>query len=101
MVKSKNNELVAKLNYQTSTGRTPLHSSVSAGDLQTTRFLLEAGCDLNLRDEKYRTCLEVAIQARSEPLVEELCKFGSDMSLSSGGKLPSIIAIAFAYQVFR
>ena len=39
----------ANVNDYESDGMTLLHLAVSQSDLQTTKFLLESGCDLNIK----------------------------------------------------
>jgi len=60
-------------------GYTPLHVAVSAGNLPGIRLLVEAGSDLNARNDFGSTPLHVAILASNPSAVELLLDLGANI----------------------
>lgn len=49
------------INAQNSTGQTPLHLAVATGNLKITKFLVDAGADINTKAKNEDTPLTIAI----------------------------------------
>jgi len=60
-------------------GYTPLHVAVSAGNLPAIQQLVQAGSDLNARNDFGSTPLHVAILTSNPTAVEKLLDLGADM----------------------
>lgn len=60
---------------------TALHFAVYANDPGRVRFLLERGCDVNLKDTLGRTARELCREERNAEVIAVLDTWGSDLFL--------------------
>ena len=75
----------ADVNETNADGMTLLHQSIVSNNAEASSFLIESGgADVNLRSNSGHTSLELAIKMKMLNIIESLCRFGADMSLSSG-----------------
>ncbi|KAK0555746.1 hypothetical protein OC846_000408 [Tilletia horrida] len=76
--------VVSKVHHQSQTGTGPLVLAASSGHLEAVRTLvLQAGCDINERDEAGWTALMWAVSASNLPLVSFLLSNGADVEITS------------------
>ena len=84
----------ANVNETNSEGLSLLHQSIVANNHEAASFLIvSGGADVNLRSNDGSTCLELAIKTKMTNVIEILCQFGADMSLSSNQNPPLWIAL--------
>lgn len=70
-------------NSRSITGETPLHLMAYLGDYNALEVLLDAGADINAKDDAGRTALHVAVMQRQFLSVRCLIKCGADISLKT------------------
>ena len=62
----------ADINAQTTYGDTPVHLAAYRGHYKVVKTLVEAGCDLDIRNSKGRTALDDATMARRDRVARYL-----------------------------
>lgn len=86
-------DLEAPSRHETIRGVRPLHTAAFVGSAQLVQVLLEAGADVNGRDEQGSTALHTAAENGDVELARALLANGADPSLSNEtGKRPTDLA---------
>jgi ankyrin repeat protein len=71
---------------------TPLHAAVARGWDDLAAVLIDAGADVNRRDERDNTPLSTAVFGAHPDLVELLVKGGADLQAAVSGYTPLMLA---------
>lgn len=72
-----------------------LHQAINSNNYRSVKTLLKEGVDVNLRDEKDRTPLLIALERRRKKLVKLLLKYGADVN---AGDIDGIIPLELAIE---
>ena len=84
----------ADVNERNAEGESLLQQSIKQNNHEASSFLIvSGGADVNLRSNNGCTCLELAIKMKIPNVIELLCQFGADMSLSSNQYPPLWMAL--------
>ena len=84
----------ADVNEMNAEGESLLQQTINQNNHEASSFLIvSGGADVNLRSNNGCTCLELAIKMKIPNVIELLCQFGADMSLSSSQYPPLWIAL--------
>ena len=89
-------DLQSFLNYQNEDGFTALHAATACGDLDVTRLLIEAGCNVNVTSLFGRTPLMTVAQNGYTSILKELIAAGCNVDLPQhDGATPLYVAAFF------